>query len=889
MARRVVLGVCAMDVKARSRPMRNILDRLLRYGDFDVVLFGDQVITEECIEQWPLCDVLIAFFSRGFPLAKAIAYVNLRKPFCLNDLPLQHLLLDRRLVLQVLDAIDVPTPARLVLARHQSAPLPAHLVDTASRNFNIDLVALTAPTTAPVSTLNADTLQVGRHLLRKPFVEKPVSAEDHNIYIYYPQAAGGGARKLFRKVANKSSEFYPDCVAVRQDGSYIYEEFIDAEGLEDIKVYTVGLHYAHAEKRKYRHQASPPHRPPRSPVVDGVVRRNADGKELRVVADMTPDEQEIARRVCMAFGQTICGFDIIRSKGRSYVVDVNGWSFVKGNDEYYDRCASILRETFLHATLSTRLAAGPLHARPSLPAAAEGQWRLKTYVSVFRHGDRTPKQKLKLTVRHPAFFALLPPDSPPARDVLIRDRDLLVKAHAISHQVLLQTPAHEGDLPMLRQLAQVLASKMHTPGTKLQLRKILKGDSPSMLLIVKWGGDYTHAGRHHTKDLGESMRKELAILNRELLEDVKIFCSAERRVLATADVFAKALLATAEVAPHCISTLKDLLDDNFKAKDDIYIVKRRIGERLVKAAALRTPPLDDPAPFLSGLKECMALHRQIMQENFRDADIESLPYRWCCSDSPSIFKERWERHFSDVLDGCADWFDPSKISDLYDSLKFDALHHRDFLEAILARPRDEASNSSLHRMYMCAQKLFDYLAPREYGETPEERFRIGSSISGGLLHRIVNDLRLSQPASVAPATRLYFTKESHMTALLNIIRNCEIPISASPSSSETHPDEVCQNELDYLSHICFEFYERTKCTPTADGGTVRTVRYSLRIGLSNGAHNPRLLDLQLDSRHALSVTSKRWLTGYMEGLGALDKLENVSKDGGEWAKGADRG
>ncbi|KAF2487947.1 histidine phosphatase superfamily-domain-containing protein [Neohortaea acidophila] len=1135
------LGICALDSKARSKPSRNILNRLVgKDNDFDVIIFGDKVILDEDVENWPVCDFLISFFSDGFPLDKAIAYAKLRRPFCVNDLPMQTVLWDRRICLRILDKLGVPSPQRLVVSRDGGPVLAsADIAERLKQLADVDLhgpEGLGGGEKAPYEIYledDSDTLVVNGQKLSKPFVEKPVSGEDHNINIYYPKSQGGGGRRLFRKINNKSSEKDENLVVPRavtdQTGSFIYEQFLKVENAEDVKAYTVGPDFCHAETRK-------------SPVVDGVVKRNPNGKEIRYVTSLSREEQLMATKIAMGFGQRVCGFDLLRVGDQSYVIDVNGWSFVKDNNDYYDKCASILKSMFVRERLrwdgkttpsedgdgkelqlpdlaaleklsnhrkstfsmdkerashrhslksvfrarsisqlrdqvstaalkmghpqsarspggtssplsnpptlerspskqkipsmsrenllpppaiagheshlkemavADRSSSAPEHAvvqteqepPKTVPApASKSQWRLKGMVAVIRHADRTPKQKFKFTFHSKPFVDLLKG----------HQEEVLLVGEAALHSVQLavKQALQEGveDRTKLRTLQNALAKKGNWPGTKVQIKPMFKkpkedggkakekgdkGVDPSdtvpmvgpfegeadsrwpakgfkdltsftetdsggpaqvrvqsrsdsvgevtmsrhaaaennlvldkLQLVMKWGGEPTHSARYQSADLGENMRNDLLLMNKEALSDVSIFTSSERRVTTSAQIFAGGFLGQADVDTRQIRVRKDLLDDSNAAKDEMDKVKKKLKGLLRQGNAapeqFAWPKDGTPEPYVvvRNVVELMKFHRRVMRDNVSKLGSEatralanggesisqasSVQARWCTGEDAELFKERWEKLFNEFTD--AEKVDPSKISELYDTMKFDALHNRQFLEwvftpsqsfmveegeeddrvlrrtesvvareefahthdgtaplvsAVDSKVRNDARLEKLNELYGLTKILFDFIGPQEYGITNSEKLEIGLLTSLPLLREIVKDLEEVQASDDAKSF-IYFTKESHIYTLLNCILEGGIQTKIARNAIP---------ELDYLSQICFELYESENAEADIDPANPETnFNYSIRITMSPGCHTFDPLDVQLDSKHCIGCAPRRSLTPHANWRDVIETL-----------------
>lgn len=862
------IGVCALDAKVLSKPCRQILNRLIENGEFETVIFGDKVILDETIENWPTCDFLISFFSNGFPLGKAINYVKLRKPYIINDLVMQKALWDRRLCLSLLNAAGVPTPERLEISR-DGGPRVDDELKQRLKEQGVDIKHIDEPSWRMV---DEDTIEVDGRRLSKPFVEKPVDGEDHNVYIYYARKDGGGGRRLFRKVGNKSSEFDVNLSTPRTQGSYIYEEFMDTNNFEDVKAYTVGPGFCHAETRK-------------SPVVDGIVRRNTHGKEIRYITELSDEEKRIAKAVTTAFAQTICGFDLLRVGGKSYVIDVNGFSFVKDNVPYYDSCAKILRDMFAEAKKIRDEQKAVTQEAPS--EEKQQKWILKGVVTVVRHADRTPKQKFKYSFRSSIFISLLKGYK---EEVIIRqvsDLEIVLKAIKIAQDQKLEDPAK------LELLANTLSKKLNFPGTKIQLKPVLddEGDVEKVQFILKWGGEATHSARYQASDLGEQTRQDMGLLNKDILKDIQIFSSSERRVLTSANLWAQALL-DGDVAEGFIQIRKDLLDDSNAAKDLMDKVKKRLKPLLregKEAPPQFTWPPKMPEPYyvIKRVVELMNYHQKIMEHHVASGNFHKLGFDWCSGEDPELFVERWNKLFNEFT--TLDKVDPAKISELYDTMKFDALHNREFLEKIFSPVSsiEEPRNSSLlihkypehlklfkssqrtsdhnhylfddqvfkylRELYKLSQVLFDFICPQEYGITKAEKLEIGLLTSVPLVKKILQDLndmiKNDRPGMVA-----YFTKESHMYTLLNIIYGGGIQL---------HIERNDLPELDYLSQIIFELYEDSAGK-----------NHSIRLKLSPGCHTQDPLDVELDEKHYISCIPRISLTKHLDFDLVTQKMKN---------------
>ena len=190
--------------------------------------------------------------------------------------------------------------------------------------------------------------------------------------------------------------------------------------------------------------------------------------------------------------------------------------------------------------------------------------------------------------------------------------------------------------------------------------------------------------------------------------------------------------------------------------------------------------------------------------------------------------ERWRFIHKRLYDKETDTFDLTRIPDVLDNVRFDVLHNPHL-----------GLTATLHKLYSNAKDMADTVVPQEYGTTIAQKRIVGIKVCSSLLDKIRYDLHIARTDNKTDMryminmdysadlpintmgrrirTRLYFTSESHLHTLINVLRfaaegdSCKYGDSftspvLSPSGMEllNESKEVC-----YLTHFVIRLFEDT--------------------------------------------------------------------------------
>jgi len=853
------------------------------------------------------CDALLVLWSQFFQgphegrLIEISDRVGRAGALVLNDVRKLVAMQDRRWLLQKLKEHGLPTPMFV------SRDLGTH--DASFEEHD-------------------DYIMIGGNRINKPFVEKPVDRRDREIYVYFPNDAGGGRALLSTRESGEVEyvcRFEP-CGRVRKEGSFVYQEYLQSDGFVVQAVCAGGLSYGHA-------------------LLSGVVSQPGVASQTAsqpCAVWLRQEEKIIASKLNVLLQQTLIGLTFVRSQ------TAGGSTTTKSNTSYIiDAWPGIPRRGFgahlddivraLLSAMSSRLPIPGMHMRsrslprfpspvreagrrlpsvrdqeaadaenkalpegPGSPSAQSGRSSETSYRSsgvdffgdleeaellcvlmVARHSERTPKQKVKAKVTLASEFA-----AGWLCGWLAGDAVRAPLAAAPPNTLELRKPEQ---MQRLSQAAKELQADGHDVGTLADALTCIRSegmachakvgsDGKRIVVGLKWGGELTSTGVEDAEELGKAFRKEtypkedIDELHATLRHDIKIYASREPRCQQTAAAFSKGLLRLDHALPPIIAAL--VRTDEFgrlEGGSKNYVSKQSPTQSggdsnggIVNSYDLPAP--DTPwaelesiigAPCVASIlrnyscpgaavQELRTMLEQFSAVLAKGDMLEAL----AGAETPLLLRGRYEDAIGDLGTHQTPRLD--KVSHMLDNLEYDQRHN--------SKALPKGAVAVLAKALPLCEVLCDVITPLE---TALERRACGPAGSSGpgvaLLSKLRWDLRVASGAdlgderdhlvvhealyaAVAPVgagelekeavpvrvrlpaqcvrTRLYFSHNSQLTGLLNLLLASKSAKSERGSGGErdgcsdsdrSNPSEVkdlLTQRLGFLAHFVVRLWRR---------------------------------------------------------------------------------
>lgn len=823
----------------RSRPLL----RRLEDAGARVLLRTDEDLAGEEPVAPPGCDALLVLWSQFFHGAYESRLTDIAKQILssggivLNDVPHLVEMQDRRWLLRQMKELGVPAPEYV----------------ECSRDGGND----------PSLQEHDDYIEVAGQRIHKPFVEKPIDRRDRAIYVYFPKVAGGG-RALVSTSESGDTQYvcrFEMAGRVRREGSFVYQEYLQSEGFVVQAVCVGDLVYGNAVLSGVVNQTSTATGP------------SADRNGQPCAVWLRQEEKLIACKLREVFKQTLFGLTFVRSQtasgsARSYVIDVWPGIPISGLGTHRDDVVrallsdigrrlpdGIVRMRSLHLEspvlrpssspmLGSRTLIGPLqsqyvpHDASAIPGAGvdagavctDPDVELLCVLLVARHGDRTPKQKVKAKAVLSSEFA--------AGWLCgwLADANAVPLAEAATPMTFeLRKP---DQLSRLASAFQQLQAGGHEVGTLVDaLRFITKeglachakvgADGATIQVTLKWGGELTLTGVDEAEALGWCFRgktypgEDIDELHATLRHDIKIYASKEPRCQQTAAAFGKGLLHLDLPLPPIIAAL--VRTDDFRRPDedqgkssvekpgDALLPVDASWEELEAVAGVHATPslraYATPSAALQALGQCVELLRGSLQEGC------GALHR---GESHALLLERYRDLLAELGAAAGQLLRMDKAPHVLDNLQYDARHNRAALPDVAARSLDEA--------VLLAEALCDVVVPLQAAldckAAPGGR-SAGVLAGRSILSKLRWDLRVASGADLGDETahlgrhealyalsadgtvrtRLYFGHNSWLQGLLSAL--CSGPATEPPATGHACRG-LLQIRLGFLAHFTMQ-------------------------------------------------------------------------------------
>ena len=408
---------------------------------------------------------------------------------------------------------------------------------------------------------------------------------------------------------------------------------------------------------------------------------------------------------------------------------------------------------------------------------------LRGVIAIFRHSDRTAKQKYKCRTHNSVVIDMIKNTKKHKLKWVFRKSPKKVEDFAKIARKLYDDTGKE----KWAKMEEIILRK--NMSTKIQIKACEYDKHGNILLaecILKWGGILTPAGILQCQKYAPLFRNRAIKTTKDkqalFMKKMKVYHTEEYRVRKTAREFTRTCLDTRYIPDNTLKEDQRMLDNTEPVKkmfeDSKHVIKKIFYNKIYRDSVM-DPNFVGPNSDKKKKKHKNCVDINVNNDNNSDNsddidDNKLTPWaqrlmimlgnpieklhklydillklqkilNYECSINPNKklyinekaihMKQRWDKIIDELYDNNKNKFDCTKIPDVFDSCRYDLLHNKHILM------NNNKYSINLDEFWKLTELLAGFVIPQEYGVNKNMKYNIGRTLCHDLFKDIKNKIK----------------------------------------------------------------------------------------------------------------------------------------------------